>query len=154
VATVVAKLFEIVRPHVALFGRKDFQQTVVLERMVRDLMLDVEILVLPTVRDADGLALSSRNVFLSADERRAASAIPRALAAGSAALAAGERDAAALVRAARAVLEAEPLLRVDYVEIVDAARLEPIARVEGEAALVVAVYAGGTRLIDNTPLTS
>jgi pantoate--beta-alanine ligase len=154
VATVVAKLFEIVRPQVAVFGQKDFQQTVVVKRMVRDLMFDVEILVEPTVREADGLAMSSRNVFLSPDERKAATAIPSALEAAKGAFEAGERDGGALVQAARAVLESEPLLTVDYVALVDAARLQPIARVEGETALLVAASAGGTRLIDNALLRS
>jgi len=152
VATVVTKLLAAVTPHVAAFGQKDAQQTLVVRRLVRDLLLDVEILVVPTARDEDGVALSSRNVFLSADERRAARAIPRALDAARAALLGGERDGEAIVRAARAPLEAEPLLRVDYVALVDVERLRPLERAEGEMLLAVAAFAGSTRLIDNLPL--
>jgi pantoate--beta-alanine ligase len=149
VATVVLTLFEIVRPDVAAFGQKDAQQVLVIRRMVRDLMLDVEVLVLPTKREEDGLALSSRNVYLSPEERRAARAIPRALEAARTLLAAGEKDAGALLGAARGPIEAEPLLRIDYLELVDAERLEPVSRAHGEMLLVAAVFAGKTRLIDN-----
>ncbi len=152
VATVVLKLFEIVRPDVAAFGQKDAQQAILLRTMARDLMLDVEILVLPTVRDEDGVALSSRNVHLSPEERRAARAIPRALATAEERIAAGERDAEKVESAARAVLEAEPLLRVDYVTAVDSLRLQPISVIEGEVLLAIAVFAGRTRLIDNAIL--
>jgi len=152
VATVVLKLLEVVRPHVAAFGQKDAQQSLIVRRMVRDLMLDVEILVLPTQREADGLARSSRNVFLSADERRAAGAIPRGFEALRAMLEAGERDAAALLAAARKPIDAEPLLRIDYLQLVDAERLAPVARADGELLVVAAVFAGKTRLIDNLPL--
>jgi pantoate--beta-alanine ligase len=152
VATVVLKLFDIVQPHVAAFGQKDAQQAVLIQRMARDLMLDVEILVLPIVRDTDGVALSSRNVRLTTEERRAARAIPKALQAGEAAIAAGERDPSKILRAARQVLEEEPLLRVDYVELVDTTLLQPAPRVAGEILLAVAVFAGAVRLIDNTVL--
>lgn len=150
VATVLLKLFEIVKPDVAAFGQKDAQQAILVQRMARDLMLDVEILVVPTVRDEDRIALSSRNVRLSAEERGAARAIPKALRAAEEAIAGGERDPDAVERAARDVLEAEPLLRVDYVALVDTERLEPLPEVRGEVMLAVAVYAGKTRLIDNT----
>lgn len=150
VATVVLKLLEIVRPDVAAFGQKDAQQAILLQTMARDLMLDVEILVLPTVRDEDGVALSSRNVHLSAEERRAARAIPRALAAAEERIAAGEREAEKVESAARAVLEAEPVLRVDYVAAVDTAKLQPLSLIEGEVLVAIAVFAGRTRLIDNT----
>lgn len=152
VATVVTKLFEIVRPHVAAFGQKDAQQAIVVKRMARDLMLDVEILVLPTRRDADGVALSSRNVFLSEDERRAARALPRALEAARAVFDTGERDSGRIVAAARAVLEAEPLLRIDYVDLVDGETLTRRIKAEGEMLLALAVFAGATRLIDNAVL--
>lgn len=152
VATVVLKLFEVVRPDVAAFGQKDAQQAILVQRMVRDLLLDVEILVLPTVRDEDGVALSSRNVYLSAEERRAARAIPRSLEAAQQAVAAGERDPAAVVRAVRQVLEAESLLKVDYVALVGTSELEQVERVEGELLLALAVWAGRTRLIDNVVL--
>jgi pantoate--beta-alanine ligase len=152
VATVVTKLFEILRPHIAAFGQKDAQQALIVRRMTRDLLLDVEILVVPTVRDEDGVALSSRNVYLSAEERRAARAIPRALGAAQRAIEAGEREAARILSVARAELDGEPLLRLDYLELVDAETLEPARRAEGEMLLAVAVFAGKTRLIDNAPL--
>lgn len=149
VATVVLKLLGVVNPHVVAFGQKDAQQAVVIQRMARDLLLDVEIVVLPIVRDEDGVALSSRNARLSADERRAATAIPRALRSAEAAIEQGERDPARVVEAARGVLEEEPLLRVDYVELVDTLKLQPIAAMEGEMLLAVAAFAGKVRLIDN-----
>ena len=152
VATVVTKLLEIVRPHVAAFGQKDAQQALVVRRLVRDLMLDVEILVVPTKRDEDGVALSSRNVYLSPEERTAARAIPRALEAARRALDEGERDTSRILAAARVPLDAEPLLRLDYLELVDAETLTPEAKVQGEMLLAVAVFAGATRLIDNTLL--
>jgi len=152
VATVVTKLFEVVRPHVAAFGQKDAQQALVVRRLVRDLLIDLEILVVPTRRDEDGVALSSRNVYLSPDERRAARAIPRALEAARRALGDGERDPARIVAAAQAPLAAEPLLRLDYLELVDAETLDPPAVAQGEMLLAVAVFAGATRLIDNEVL--
>ncbi len=152
VATVVLKLFEVVRPHIAIFGQKDAQQAIVLQRMNRDLLLGVEILVAPIVRDEDGVALSSRNVYLSPSDRRAARAIPRSLQAAEALVAGGERDPARVLAEARAVLEAEPGLRVDYAELVDTQNLQPAAKLEGELLLAVAVYSGKTRLIDNTIL--
>jgi len=154
VATVVAKLLGIVHPHVAAFGQKDAQQTIVVKRMVRDLMLDVEIVVVPTLRDPVGVALSSRNAYLSPGERAAASAIPRALEAARAAAAGGERRATALLEIGREVLAAEPLLKLDYIALVDTDRLEPIERLEAESLLAVAVFAGKTRLIDNVVLRS
>lgn len=152
VATVVAKLFEIVRPHVAAFGQKDVQQTLVVRRMVRDLMMDVEVLVLPTRREQDGLAMSSRNVYLSHDERRAAAAIPRGLEAARVAVAEGEKDPSRVLAAAREVIDAQPLLRIDYLALVDAERLAPVVRAHGDMLLVTAVFAGKTRLIDNLVL--
>ena len=152
VATVVLKLLNAVDPHVVAFGQKDAQQVIVVRRMLQDLMADVEMLVVPIVRDADGVALSSRNVRLSPEERKAARAIPKALEAAEAAVSAGEKDSAKVVRAAQAVLEQDPMLRVDYVALVDTDRLEPAERIEGERLLVVAVYAGAVRLIDNVLL--
>ena len=154
VATVVTKLLAVVDPHVAAFGQKDAQQAIVIKALVRDLMLNAEILVLPTKRDEDGVALSSRNALLTPDERLAARAIPRALEAAKAALAAGEKDAARIVAAATAVIGTQPLLRIDYVELVDGLGLDPVARAEGEMLLAVAVFAGTTRLIDNIVLRS
>jgi pantoate--beta-alanine ligase len=154
VATVVLKLFEAVQPHLAVFGQKDAQQCLVVRRMVRDLLLDVEVVVLPTRREDDGLAMSSRNVYLSPDERRAARAIPRALEAARAAVAAGEREAGAVLAAARAPILAEPLLRIDYLELVDAGSLAPLSRAQGEMLIVAAVFAGTTRLIDNLAVSA
>jgi pantoate--beta-alanine ligase len=150
VTTVVMKLFQIVQPTVAAFGQKDAQQAVILQRMARDLMLDTEVIVAPIVRDDDGLALSSRNRYLSAEERQAALAIPRALEGARHVVAEGQTRAEEVVAAAREVLEAEFLLEVDYVELVDSERLQPVEVVEGEALLAVAVRVGRTRLIDNT----
>jgi pantoate--beta-alanine ligase len=152
VATIVLKLFEIVRPHVAAFGQKDAQQVAVVQRMVRDLLMDVEILVLPTKRDEDGVALSSRNANLSPEERNAARAIPRALEAVRAAIAAGATDPEEVLAAAREILAAEPLLRVDYLALVDPERFERVTRLQSAMLLVVAIFAGKTRLIDNLPL--
>jgi pantoate--beta-alanine ligase len=140
VATVCTKLFTLVRPHVAFFGRKDAQQVAVIRQVVRDLDLDVEIRAHPTVRDADGLALSSRNGYLSPDERSAALALPRSLDAGVAAHTAGTDP----VAAARAVLEAERALAIDYVAVAD---------FDGPT-LVAAVRVGTTRLIDNVDLAA
>ena len=154
VATVVTKLFEVVAPHVAAFGQKDAQQVLVIKTLVRDLMMGVEVLVLPTKREEDGVAMSSRNVLLTADERRAARAIPRSLEAARMAVESGERDASRILAAVRAVLVEAPLLRIDYVELVDPERLEPVAKAQGSPLLVVAVFAGATRLIDNVVLRS
>lgn len=152
VATVVIKLFEIVRPAVAAFGRKDAQQTAVIRQMVRDLMLEVEVLSLPTVREEDGLALSSRNRFLTPQQRQAALAIPRALAAGQDAVAEGERDAGKIVAAVRSVLESEATLEVEYVDLVDERSFRKMDRAAASMILVVAARLGATRLIDNVSL--
>jgi pantoate--beta-alanine ligase len=148
VATVVCKLFNIVRPHVAIFGEKDFQQLALIRRMVRDLDMPVEIVALPTVREADGLAMSSRNKFLSPDERVRAVSLSRALVAARAACAAGNREAANLVAGVRAALAAN-VTRVDYVELRDAETLRPLTTVERPAVIAVAAFLGRTRLIDN-----
>lgn len=148
VATVVCKLFNVVRPHVSLFGEKDFQQLAVIRRMVADLDMGVEIVGMPIVREPDGLAMSSRNAYLSPEERQRALALSRSLNAAAARAKAGERDAAALVAIARAALEGQ-VDRVDYVELRDAATLEPVTRLEREGILLVAAFVGKTRLIDN-----
>ncbi len=129
VATVVLKLFEIVQPHYAFFGRKDAQQVRIVQQMVRDLNLDAEIVVCPIVREPDGLAMCSRNAYLSAEERKAATVLSRALRAAEGELNAGVRDSLELQRALRKVLAAEPRARVDYAEIVDADTFEPLVRV-------------------------
>jgi pantoate--beta-alanine ligase len=149
VATIVTKLFHVTRPHLAVFGEKDYQQLAIIRRMVRDLDFGIEILGVPIVREADGLALSSRNAYLSPEDRRAALCLSKGLAAAEAAYKAGERDAAALVRAARAPIEGEPRARIDYVELRDAVELTDLARVERAAVLAMAVFLGTTRLIDN-----
>jgi len=154
VATVVTKLFAIVEPHLAAFGQKDAQQALVIKTLVRDLMLNVEVLVLPTKREEDGVAMSSRNARLTPEQRRAAAAIPRALEAAKSALSAGERDPGRILAAAREVLEEEPILRVDYVELVDTERLDPVPKAQGEMLLALAAFAGTTRLIDNIVLRS
>jgi pantoate--beta-alanine ligase len=154
VTTVVTKLFTAVKPHLAVFGEKDFQQLAVIRRMTADLDLGIEIVGMPSVRDADGVAMSSRNAYLSATERSAARCLSRALAAGRAAFGAGERRADALLAAVHAVLAAEALARVDYAELVDAENLEPIAAVNQPALLALAAFIGRTRLIDNTVLSA
>ncbi len=150
VLTVVAKLLHLVRPDVALFGQKDAQQLLLIRRMARDLDFDVEIVAVPTVREPDGLAMSSRNMYLTELDREVALALPRALEAGRAA--AGE-GASAVRRAARAVLVAEPLCVVDYLVLVHPDTLADVAEwYRGEALLAVAARVGTTRLIDNAPL--
>jgi pantoate--beta-alanine ligase len=154
VATVVAKLFHATLPHVAVFGEKDYQQLAIIRRMVRDLDFAIEIVGVPIVREADGVALSSRNAYLSAEQRAAARVLSAGLASAERAFAAGERDAAALLALARAPIEAEPLARIDYVELRDADELTQIDRLERRAVIAMAVFVGTTRLIDNRVLVS
>jgi pantoate--beta-alanine ligase len=149
VATVVLKLLEIVQPRYAYFGRKDAQQVRIILQMARDLNLDVEIVVCPTVREADGLAMSSRNAYLRAEERKAATALYHALRAAKEAVAAGVRDALDLQRTMHKTLKSEPRARVDYAEIVDAETFEPVARLGRACYALLAVHIGNTRLIDN-----
>jgi pantoate--beta-alanine ligase len=152
VATVVVKLFNAVQPHVAIFGEKDYQQLAVIRRMVRDLDLGIDVVGHPIVREADGLALSSRNSYLTPDERGRATCLHRGLAAVRSATVAGERDAGALCAAARGVIDAGGPNRVDYVEVRDAETLAPVARLERPAVMALAVFFGTTRLIDNAVL--
>jgi pantoate--beta-alanine ligase len=149
VSTVVLKLFEIVQPHFAYFGRKDAQQVRIIGEMVRDLNLDAEIVVCPVIREADGLGLSSRNAYLTAEERKAATVLHRALGTARDELSAGVRDALQLQTTIRRILEDEPLARVDYAEIVSADTFEPVVRVARPCYAVLAVFIGKTRLIDN-----
>ena len=149
VLTVVLKLLHLTRPAIAVFGQKDAQQLTLVRRMVTDLNLDVVIEPVPTVRDADGLAISSRNRYLSAADRAVALALPRALLAGQARAAEGG-DAGAVLTSARDVLRAEPALAVDYVAVVDPGTFGPVGT--GPALVVAAARAGGTRLIDNMPV--
>jgi pantoate--beta-alanine ligase len=152
VATVVCALFNLVRPEVAVFGEKDAQQLAVVRRLVRDLHLGIEIVPGPTVREADGLAMSSRNTYLSADERRAATVLYRALQAAAAAVAAGERQGAEVRRILHQVVEGEPLAHLEYAEVVDAESFQPLATLAGRVVLPVAARLGKTRLIDNFQL--
>jgi pantoate--beta-alanine ligase len=149
VATVVVKLFNMVQPDVAYFGQKDGQQALVIRKLVRDLDIPVRIEVCPTVRDPDGLALSSRNVYLSEDERERALAISRALRAAEETVARGERDVAAVLAAARTELD-EAGIEPEYLELRSAADLSPLQRVNGSMLLTVAARVGRARLIDNT----
>ncbi len=149
VTTVVAKLFNGVQPQRAYFGQKDAQQALVIRRMVQDLAFPVEIIVCPIVREPDGLAMSSRNVYLNPAERQAARVLSRALNAAREAYLAGERDAEQLRRIALAIFAAEPLARVQYVSLADAQTLQELEQVSGPALLSTAAYIGKTRLIDN-----
>ncbi len=146
VATVVTKLFNAVMPDRAYFGLKDGQQAVIIQRMVKDLDFGIEIVTIPTVREADGLAMSSRNAYLNQDERERGLSLSRALIHGRAMMEEGETDAARIVEETTALLRN---VNVDYVELVDAADLKPIERVEGPVMLAVAAFVGITRLIDN-----
>ena len=153
VTTVVAKLFNIVKPHIALFGEKDYQQLRAIERMVKDLNFDLEIVPVATVREADGLAMSSRNAYLTPDERQKALSLSRALKAAGARFRVGARQAAELASAARDVLEGTPGLRVEYVEAVDAETLAPMTTIERPVVVAIAAHVGKTRLIDNMVLS-
>lgn len=149
VTTVVTKLFHAVRPDAAVFGMKDYQQLLTIERLVTDLDLGIEIVRVPTVREGDGLALSSRNRRLGAADRSAATCIPGALAAARQAIDTGVRDTSEVLATARRVLDAEPRARVEYLELVDAATLQPVANLDRPSVLATAVWFGDVRLIDN-----
>lgn len=149
VATVVLKLFEIVQPSLAFFGRKDAQQARILGQMASDLNLDTQLVIRPIVREADGLALSSRNAYLKGDNRRAATALYRALDAMRLEIEAGERDAARLLGVIRGVIQAQPGMQLDYAEIVDAGTFEPAMTLRRCCYALIAARVGGTRLIDN-----
>ena len=149
VCTVVSKLFHIVMPDKAYFGEKDAQQLAVIRRMVRDLNMDIEIVGCPIVREGDGLAKSSRNTYLSSEERKAALVLSKAVFAGKEMMEQGERDAAEIVSHMKSIIEAEPLAKIDYVEMVDADSIKPISVAQGRLLTAMAVYIGTTRLIDN-----
>jgi len=153
VATVVAKLFNIVEPDLAFFGEKDFQQLSVIRRMVRDLNFNVEIVAVPTVREVDGVAFSSRNARLTAKERAAARCLVRALERVERAVCRGERQASELVRIAREEIATEPLARAEYISVCDPQTLEEVCVVKGPALVALAVWVGNTRLIDNRVVT-
>ena len=149
VCTVVGKLFNIVQPDKAYFGQKDAQQLAVIRRMVRDLNFNLEIVGCPIIREEDGLAKSSRNTYLSAEEREAATVLHRGLTAGEEAVKNGETDVKKVIGIIRDIIEAEPLARIDYVEAVDFDTIQPIDVIDRTVLVAVAVYIGKTRLIDN-----
>lgn len=153
VATVVSVLFNIVRPDFAFFGQKDAQQTLIVKRLVRDLAFETEIVVLPTVREESGLALSSRNAYLTEDEKRAATILYRALSRAKEVYKAGERSGPRLAESVSAMIAGEPLARLDYVSVTDADTLEPLEKLDDRPVLIaLAVHLGKTRLIDNIVL--
>jgi pantoate--beta-alanine ligase len=149
VTTVVAKLFNAVQPQKAYFGQKDAQQAAVIQRMTRDLDFPIEIIICPTVREADGLAMSSRNSYLSPEERQAATVLFRALSAAQAACANGERKAEALRQIVRETVASEPLAQLQYVSCADFDTLQEVEEIKGKTLLSMAVFVGKTRLIDN-----
>ncbi|MBI4340659.1 MAG: pantoate--beta-alanine ligase [Candidatus Omnitrophica bacterium] len=149
VATVVALLFEITRPTCAYFGQKDYQQALVIQRLIADLHLPIKMAILPTVREPDGLAMSSRNAYLTADQRRQATVLFEVLRWAQAEIRSGQRQAAPLIEGMRRRLSEAPAARIDYVAIVEPRHLEPVWRLRGRVALLLAVWIGATRLIDN-----
>ena len=149
VTTVVAKLFNAVQPHKAYFGQKDAQQAAVIRRMSADLNFPLEVVVCPTVREPDGLAMSSRNVYLEANQRKAATVLYRSLSAAKVAYDQGERDAEKLRRIMKEVIESEPLVQMQYISCADYDTLQELDKVTGKALLSMAVFIGKTRLIDN-----
>ena len=150
VCTVVAKLFNILAPDAAVFGEKDFQQLTIIRRMVRDLNFNIEIIAVPTMREEDGLACSSRNQYLNSDERKQASVLYKAL---QAAANSGKKSANEIVAVARDVINEAPLARIDYAEVADAEKLNPVEMVSANSVLLLAVFFGRTRLIDNVRLS-
>jgi pantoate--beta-alanine ligase len=152
VCTVVLKLFNIINPDISFFGQKDYQQAVILKRMVRELSLEVKIEALPIIRETDGLALSSRNKYLTQEERKAALVLSKSLKEAKSMVAKGQRDSTAIIKEMKEIIGREPLVKIDYVEIVDKDNLDSVARIEKEALAAVAVFIGKVRLIDNTIL--
>jgi len=152
VTTIVAKLFNIVRPHKAFFGQKDAQQTIVIRKMVDDLNMDIEIVELPTVREPDGLAMSSRNKYLSPDERKEAVVLYKSLEETRRLIETGERDAGRIKEAIERMLRSAPHAEIDYVEAVNTATLEPLNPLQGEMLIALAVRVGSARLIDNVKI--
>lgn len=152
VATVVTKLFGIVKPDIAYFGQKDAQQSIIIKKMVQDLNMDIDIKVLPTVREKDGLAMSSRNMYLSEKERKDALCLNQALIKAEAAVKSGERDAVKIIKMIEGIIKERPGAKIDYIEAVDTKTLNPVDRIVGETLVALAVFIGNTRLIDNTIL--
>jgi pantoate--beta-alanine ligase len=153
VTTVVAKLFNIAKPHIAVFGQKDFQQLAVISRMVQDLNMDVRIVGVPTVRERDGVAMSSRNTFLNPDERKSAVCLKRSLDLAAEMVAQGEVQAGPLIKAIQEMILSYPFTEIDYVNICDPVSMEDVESVKGETLLALAVRVGKTRLIDNCLLS-
>ena len=149
VCSVVCKLFHIVMPDRAYFGQKDAQQLAVIRRMVRDLDMDIQIVGCPIIREPDGLAKSSRNTYLNEEERKAALVLSKAVFHGQDMMEKGERDAGTILPSMKKLIEAEPLAKIDYVEMVDADTIAPLAKAQGRVLTAMAVYIGSTRLIDN-----
>lgn len=149
VTTVVAKLFNIVKPHFAVFGEKDYQQMVVIKKMVKDLNWDIEIISAPTVREEDGLAISSRNLYLSPEERRRALVLYKALKAGEKLVKKGEKDPKKIKETIRSLIEKENPEKIEYVEVVDPETLHPVSSIESSVLCAVGVWFGKARLIDN-----
>jgi pantoate--beta-alanine ligase len=149
VTTVCTKLFNLVKPHVAVFGRKDFQQFVAIKQMVQDLNMDIEIVGMPTAREEDGLAMSSRNVYLKEEERKSALSLSRSLKLAKDMYEGGERNAVVILHEVKKYIEGHASTRIDYTKICDATTLEDIDQIEGDAVLALAVRIGSTRLIDN-----
>jgi pantoate--beta-alanine ligase len=142
-------LFEIVTPHVTIFGEKDYQQLVTIRQMVRDLHMGVEVVGMPTVREADGLAMSSRNSYLLPEERKAARSLYRSLQRAKELLQKGEQKGSRILDQINGILQSEPRIRTDYVQICDADTLQEVDRIEGDVVVALAAYLGKTRLIDN-----
>ncbi len=149
VTTVCTKLFHIVKPHVTVFGRKDFQQYVTIKRMVRDLNMDIEVIGMPTTREPDGLAMSSRNVYLKPQERESALSLSRSLRLAGERYEKGERDTGIILAEVRRFIAGHPYTEIDYARICDTGTMADVPRIEGEAVLALAVRVGKTRLIDN-----
>lgn len=152
VATIVGKLFNIVRPHVAVFGKKDYQQLLVIRRMVRDLDLDIEIIGAPIVREPDGLAMSSRNTYLTAEQRPAALSLHKALQQAKAQVKSGVKDARRILENAHNLITVQPETAIDYIRICDPASLDDVETIDGPVLMALAVKVGQTRLIDNAIL--
>jgi pantoate--beta-alanine ligase len=149
VTTVCTKLFHIVKPHVTVFGKKDFQQYVTIQRMVRDLNMDIEVVGMDTTRESDGLAMSSRNVYLKPEERESALSLSRSLVLAGEMHANGENDAALILEKVRGLIAGYPYTEIDYANICDTTTMKDVERIEGECVLALAVRVGRTRLIDN-----
>ncbi|HEB35233.1 hypothetical protein LCGC14_0841840 [marine sediment metagenome] len=152
VCTIALKLFNIINPDISFFGQKDAQQVIILKRMVKELHLEVIIEVLPIIREEDGLALSSRNKYLTQEERKAALVLSKSLKVAQSMMEKGQRDSAAIIKEMKEIIGREPLAKIDYVEIVDIDKLDPVSRIEKKALVALAIFIGKIRLIDNTIL--